>query len=39
LQQAFFDYVHGVTPNRHGWLQPVEIPTGSPTPAAAAARK
>jgi branched-chain amino acid aminotransferase len=39
LQQAFFDYVNGVTPNRHGWLQPVEIPAGSPTPAAAAARK
>lgn len=26
LQQAFFDYVNGVVPDRHGWLQPVEVP-------------
>ena len=26
LQQAFFDYINGVVPDRHGWLQPVEIP-------------
>jgi len=26
LQQAFFDYVNGVVPDRHGWLVPVEIP-------------
>jgi branched-chain amino acid aminotransferase len=25
LQQAFFDYVNGLVPDRHGWLQPVEI--------------
>jgi branched-chain amino acid aminotransferase len=25
LQQAFFDYVNGVTPDRHNWLTPVEI--------------
>jgi branched-chain amino acid aminotransferase len=31
LQQAFFDYINGVVPDRHGWLQPVEI-----TPAARA---
>jgi branched-chain amino acid aminotransferase len=26
LQEAFFDYVNGVVPDRHGWLQPVEVP-------------
>ena len=26
LQQAFFDYINGAVPDRHGWLQPVEIP-------------
>lgn len=26
LQQAFFDYVNGVVPDRHGWLAPVQIP-------------
>ena len=26
VQQAFFDYVSGATPDRHGWLTPVEIP-------------
>jgi hypothetical protein len=26
LQQAFFDYVNGVVPDRHNWLLPVEIP-------------
>ena len=25
LQQAFFDYVNGVVPDRHNWLMPVEI--------------
>lgn len=25
LQNAFFDYVNGVTPDRHGWLLPVVI--------------
>jgi hypothetical protein len=27
LQNAFFDYVNGVTPDRHNWLTPVEIPS------------
>ena len=35
LQQAFFDYINGVVPDRHGWLTPVEIPTTKPEPAAA----
>jgi branched-chain amino acid aminotransferase len=26
MQQAFFDYVNGVVPDRHGWLTPVEVP-------------
>jgi branched-chain amino acid aminotransferase len=26
LQQAFFDYVNGNTPDRHNWLRPVAIP-------------
>jgi branched-chain amino acid aminotransferase len=26
IQQAFFDYINGVLPDRHGWLTPVEIP-------------
>ena len=25
LQQAFFDYVNGVVPDRHGWLMPVDV--------------
>jgi branched-chain amino acid aminotransferase len=29
VQQAFFDYVSGATPDRHGWLTPVEIPVAS----------
>lgn len=37
LQQAFFDYVNGVVPDRHGWLMPVEIP--APTREAAAASR
>jgi branched-chain amino acid aminotransferase len=32
LQEAFFDYVNGVVPDRHGWLQPVEV--GSPAATA-----
>ena len=39
IQQAFFDYVSGVTPDRHGWLTPVEIPGVKREPAAAAIRK
>ena len=35
LQEAFFDYVNGVVPDRHGWLQPVEVGT----PAATAGRR
>jgi len=26
IQQAFFDYINGVVPDRHNWLRPVEIP-------------
>ena len=26
VQQAYFDYINGVVPDRHGWLLPVEIP-------------
>jgi branched-chain amino acid aminotransferase len=29
LQQAFFDYVNGVVPDRHGWLLPVEVHTAA----------
>ncbi len=39
IQQAFFDYITGVVPDRHGWLTPVEIPgTKAETPAGMAAR-
>ncbi|MEO8481260.1 MAG: branched-chain amino acid transaminase [Acidobacteriota bacterium] len=31
LQQAFFDYVNGVVPDRHGWLVPVQIPAAAST--------
>ena len=37
--KEFFDYVSGVTPDRHGWLTPVEIPGVKREPAAAAIRK
>jgi branched-chain amino acid aminotransferase len=33
LQQAFFDYVNGVVPDRHGWLVPVQIPATTSTGA------
>jgi branched-chain amino acid aminotransferase len=39
IQRAFFDYVTGVTPDRHGWLTPVEIPGVKREAAAAATRK
>jgi len=26
VQQAYFDYINGMVPDRHGWLLPVEIP-------------
>jgi branched-chain amino acid aminotransferase len=29
LQQAFFDYVNGLVPDRHAWLSPVEIPSAA----------
>ncbi|HET9372970.1 MAG TPA: branched-chain amino acid transaminase [Vicinamibacterales bacterium] len=35
LQQAFFDYINGVVPDRHGWLSYVSVPTATPEPAAA----
>jgi branched-chain amino acid aminotransferase len=36
VQQAYFDYINGVIPDRHGWLQYVEIPTAQEQPAVAA---
>lgn len=35
LQGAFFDYINGVRPDRHGWLTYVEIPAATPEPATA----
>jgi branched-chain amino acid aminotransferase len=35
LQQAFFDYINGVVPDRHGWLTYVDMPAAKPVPAAA----
>jgi branched-chain amino acid aminotransferase len=35
LQQAFFDYINGVVPDRHGWLEYLETPVAAPEPAAA----
>jgi branched-chain amino acid aminotransferase len=35
LQRAFFDYINGVVPDRHGWLTPVTIPAPQPEHAAA----
>ncbi len=29
LQQAFFDYVNGVVPDRHGWLTFVDVPVAA----------
>jgi branched-chain amino acid aminotransferase len=31
VQQAYFDYINGVVPDSHNWLQPVEIPTPAST--------
>ena len=39
LQQAFFDYVNGVVPDRHGWLRPVEVRRQQPEPAGAGRRQ
>jgi branched-chain amino acid aminotransferase len=33
LQQAFFDTINGVLPDRHQWLTPVDIPAARPEPA------
>ena len=38
LQTAFFDYINGVVPDRHGWLTPVQIPKKTPVAAGAARR-
>jgi branched-chain amino acid aminotransferase len=38
LQQAFFDYINGVVPDRHDWLTPVTIPAPRREPAAASGR-
>jgi len=35
IQQAFFDYINGVVPDRHSWLQYVEIPVPKKDPAMA----
>jgi branched-chain amino acid aminotransferase len=35
LQQQFFDYINGVVPDRHGWLQPVQVGTAKREPATA----
>jgi hypothetical protein len=29
LQQAFFDYVNGVVPDRHNWLTYVDVPVAA----------
>ena len=34
IQQAFFDYVNGVVPDRHGWLLPVDVHAETTSPAA-----
>jgi branched-chain amino acid aminotransferase len=39
IQQAFFDYINGVVPDRHGWLMPVEIPGVTREAAATAAKR
>jgi branched-chain amino acid aminotransferase len=35
IQQGFFDYINGAVPDRHGWLQVVDIPAAKPVAAAA----
>jgi branched-chain amino acid aminotransferase len=35
LQTAFFDYMNGVVPDRHGWLTPVQIPAAATVGAGA----
>ncbi len=34
VQQAYFDYINGMVPDRHGWLLPVEIPAHRDTAVA-----
>ena len=34
IQRAFFEYVKGEVPDRHGWLTPVDIPATKPEAAA-----
>src|SRR5262249_19795938 len=36
IHRAFFDYINGVVPDRHGWLTPVDIPTARPVAASGA---
>jgi branched-chain amino acid aminotransferase len=36
LQRAYFDYINGVIPDRHGWLTPVDIPSAHPVAASGA---
>ena len=36
LQQAFFDYINGAVPDRHRWLEHVDIPSTKREPAGAA---
>jgi branched-chain amino acid aminotransferase len=38
LQRAFFDYISGAVPDRHGWLLPLEIPAARPAAAGASRR-
>lgn len=33
LQQRFFDYINGVVPDQHGWLQPVQVGSATREPA------
>lgn len=33
LQSAFFDYINGVVPDRHGWLTPVQVQKQAPVGA------
>jgi branched-chain amino acid aminotransferase len=35
IQHGFFDYINGVVPDRHGWLQFVEIPASKSVAGAA----
>jgi branched-chain amino acid aminotransferase len=36
LQTAFFDYINGVVPDRHGWLTPVQVSKPAPVATATA---